>query len=206
MRTEKRPSQTFLGLPPHGAGQRIGLFGGSFNPPHEGHRAASLLALRMLGLDQVWWMVTPGNPLKSNGGLPALSRRMEAAARVAAHPRIFVSGAESGFHTRYTADLIAILKTRAPATRFVWIMGSDGLADFHRWESWQEIAASVPVAVVGRPGALLAPLSSRAAQALSGYRADGADGLALAGRQPPSWIFLTGPRVSASSTAIRAAS
>ena len=179
-----RPSRVFLGLPPHGAGQRIGLFGGTFNPPHEGHRRASLLALERLGLDRIWWMVTPGNPLKANGGLPPLAERMEPAARVAAHPRIFVSGAETGFRTRYTADLIAVLMARAPTTRFVWIMGSDGLVDFHRWENWQGIAAAVPIAVVNRPGTLLAPLSSRAAQALSRYRVDGEDALPLPGAAP----------------------
>ena len=206
MSPENRPSRIFLGLPPHGARQRIGLFGGSFNPPHEGHRRASLLALRRLKLDRVWWMVTPGNPLKANGGLPALSKRMEAAARVASHPRIFISGAESGFRTRYTADLIAILKARAPTTRFVWIMGSDGLLDFHRWENWQGIAASVPIAVVNRPQTLLAPLCSRAAQALSRYRIDGEDASILADCKPPAWLLLTGPRVSVSSTALRGAS
>ncbi len=206
MRIENRPSRVFLGLPPHGSGQRIGLFGGSFNPPHEGHRRASLLALKRLHLDRVWWMVTPGNPLKSNGGLPPLRERMAAAAEIAAHPRIFVSGAETGFRTRYTADLIAILKARDPRTRFVWIMGSDGLVDFHRWENWRGIASSVPIAVVNRPKTLLAPLFSRAAQALSRYRVDGDDARVLPGLRPPAWIFLTGPRASASSTALRNAS
>ena len=186
-----------------GRGQRIGLFGGTFNPPHEGHRRASLIALRQLGLDRVWWMVTPGNPLKENGGVPALAERMRAAARLASHPRIFVSGAEAGFRTRYTADLIEILKARAPTTRFVWIMGSDGLVDFHRWENWRGIAASVPIAVVNRPGTLLAPLHSRAAKALAGYRVDGEDAQILAARRPPAWVFLTGPRASISSTALR---
>ncbi len=203
MRSENRPSRIFLGLPPHGSRQRIGLFGGSFNPPHEGHRRASLLALRRLDLDAVWWMVTPGNPLKANGGLPPLGERMAAAARTASHPRIFISGAETGYRTRYTADLIAILKTRHPATRFVWIMGSDGLVDFHRWESWRTIASSVPIGVVNRPKTLLAPLFSRTAQALSRYRIDADDARVFADRPPPAWIFLTGPRASTSSTALR---
>ncbi len=104
------PSRIYRGLPPHGAGQAIGLFGGSFNPPHAGHRQASLSALRRLGLDQLWWMVTPGNPLKQNGSLAPLAERMRAAAEVASHPRIAISGAEAGFRTRYTADLIQILR------------------------------------------------------------------------------------------------
>jgi nicotinate-nucleotide adenylyltransferase len=197
------PSRIYRGLPPHGAGQAIGLFGGSFNPPHEGHRQASLFALRRLGLDQLWWMVTPGNPLKENGSLAPLGERMRAAAEVAAHPRIAISGAEAGFRTRYTADLIQILKERQPKTRFVWIMGSDSLTEFHLWEDWRRIAASVPIAVVNRPRSLSAPLSSRAALALGRYRIDAEDGKMLARRQPPAWAFLTGPRTAASSTALR---
>jgi nicotinate-nucleotide adenylyltransferase len=201
--SEDRSSRVFRGLPPHGSRQRIGLFGGTFNPPHEGHRRASLLALRRLRLDWVWWMVTPGNPLKKNGELPSLDARMAVAARVAAHPRIRVSGAEAGFRTRYTADLIANLKVRAPTVRFVWIMGSDGLVDFHRWESWQEIAVSVPIAVVSRPKTLLSPLFARAAQALAAYRVDAEDAGDLADRDPPAWALVTGPRVAVSSTALR---
>jgi nicotinate-nucleotide adenylyltransferase len=197
------PSRIYRGLPPHGAGQAIGLFGGSFNPPHAGHRQASLFALRRLGLDQLWWMVTPGNPLKENGSLAPLGERMRAAAEIAAHPRIAISGAEAGFRTRYTADLIQILKERQPDTHFVWIMGSDSLTEFHRWEDWQRIAASVPIAVVNRPRSLSAPLSSRAALALGRYRIDAEDAKTLARRQPPAWAFLTGPRTAASSTALR---
>lgn len=198
-------SRVYRGLPPHGKGQAIGLFGGTFNPPHAGHRQASLFALRRLGLDQLWWMVTPGNPLKKNGGLPALDARMQAAAEIAAHPRIAISGAESMFRTRYTADLIQILKKRHPTTRFVWIMGSDSLTEFHRWENWQRLAASVPIAVVNRPRSLPAPLSSRAALGLSRYRVDADDSGTLPNCSPPAWVFLIGPRIAASSTAIRSA-
>ena len=197
------PSRIYRGLPPHGAGQAIGLFGGSFNPPHAGHRQASLFALRRLGLDQLWWMVTPGNPLKENGGLAPLDQRMRAAAEIASHPRIAISGAETGFRTRYTADLIQILKERQPKTRFVWIMGSDSLTDFHRWEDWRRIAASVPIAVVNRPRSLCAPLSSRAALALGRYRIDAEDTTTLPDQPPPAWAFLIGPRTAASSTALR---
>ena len=197
------PSRIYRGLPPHGAGQAIGLFGGSFNPPHAGHRQASLFALRRLGLDQLWWMVTPGNPLKENGGLAPLAERMRAAAEVASHPRIAISGAETMLGTRYTADLIDILKERQPATRFVWIMGSDSLTEFHRWDDWRRLAASVPIAVVNRPRSLAAPLSSRAALTLQRYRVDPDDAKTLPDRDPPAWVFLTGPRTAASSTAIR---
>ena len=197
------PSRVYRGLPPYGRGQAIGLFGGTFNPPHAGHRQASLFALRRLGLDQLWWMVTPGNPLKKNGSLPSLWARMQAAAGVAAHPRIAVSGAEAIFRTRYTADLIQILKSREPSTRFVWIMGSDSLTDFHRWEDWRRLAASVPIAVVNRPRSLAAPLSARAAQGMGIYRVDADESATLPNREPPAWVFLIGPRISASSTAIR---
>jgi nicotinate-nucleotide adenylyltransferase len=200
-----RPSRIYRGLPPHGKGQAIGLFGGSFNPPHAGHRHASLFALRRLGLDQIWWMVTPGNPLKKNGSLPPLAARMQAAAEIAAHPRIGISGAEAIFRTRYTEDLIRILKARDPTTRFVWIMGSDSLTDFHRWENWQTIASLVPIAVVNRPRSLGAPISSRAALAMARHRIDTEDSATLPNRRPPAWVFLIGPRIKASSTAIRSA-
>ena len=204
--TGARASRVFAGLPPHAAGQKIGLYGGSFNPAHRGHRHVGLLALRRLGLDKIWWFVTPGNPLKDTKLLPPQQQRMQRAAELAAHPRIEVSGAEAVFRTRYTADLVDILKRRAPDVRFVWVMGSDNLAQLHRWDSWRDIAGSVPVAVVNRPGYLTAPLSSPAAQALARYRIDEADAPTLAGREPPAWTFLTGPRTSASSTALRRSS
>jgi nicotinate-nucleotide adenylyltransferase len=200
----RRPSRIFPGLPPHAAGQRIGLYGGSFNPPHAGHRQASLQALRRLGLDRIWWIVTPGNPLKSADGLPPLRQRMEQAAAVASHPRIVVTGMEAAFGTRYTADLVRTLKKRAPGVRFVWIMGSDNLAQLDRWEDWREIARSVPIAVVNRPGHLTSPLTSRAAHALRAYRMDERSASALAWASPPAWIYLTGPRTASSSTALRA--
>ena len=206
MNLSRPASRIFPGLPPHAAGQRIGLYGGSFNPAHKGHRQVSLFALRRLGLDQVWWLVTPGNPLKTARGLPPLEQRMAGAAEVAAHPRIVVTGAEESFRTRYTADFLDILTRRAPATRFVWVMGSDLLAQFHRWERWRDIAAAVPIAVVNRPGHLTVPLSARAAQALRNYRVDERDATLLAGMEPPGWTFLTGPRTAASSTALRSKS
>ena len=199
------PSRIFGGLPLHGGGERIGLFGGTFNPAHPGHRTASLLALDRLGLDRIWWLVTPGNPLKEAAGVPTLDRRMQRAADIAAHPRIVVSGAEEAFRTRYTADLIRILRERVPGVRFVWIMGSDNLAQFHHWENWRRIADQVPIAVINRPGSLPAALSAPAAQALQRYRVDEQDAGTLAHRSPPAWVFLTGPRSPTSSTALRAA-
>jgi nicotinate-nucleotide adenylyltransferase len=196
------PSRIFAGLPPTGDGQAIGLLGGTFNPPHEGHRRISMLALTRLGLDRLWWMVTPGNPLKENGSLGRQGDRARRAASVAADPRIVVSTAEQAFGTRYTADLVRILRSRASA-RFVWIMGSDNLAQFHLWEDWRGIAASLPIVVINRPGHLAAALSSRAAITLARYRVDELDASTLADCEPPVWTFINGPRSPASSTALR---
>jgi nicotinate-nucleotide adenylyltransferase len=190
-------------LPPHAPGQRIGLYGGTFNPVHEGHRLVSLLALRRLELDSVWWLVTPGNPLKEVGGLPPLEERMRRAAEIAAHPAIAISAAEAAFRTRYTADLIRILKLRAAGTQFVWIMGGDNLSQFNRWDRWRDIAEAIPIAVVNRPGHLAAPLSAVAAQALHRWRIDESDAPLLASLDAPAWTHLTGPRTPVSSTELR---
>ena len=118
-------------------GLRIGLLGGSFNPAHAAHRAVSLLALKRLALDRVWWLVSPGNPLKDTSALPPLADRIAAARRVAADPRIDVTGIEAALGTRYTIDTIHRLRTRCPRVRFVWLMGADNLAQFHRWRDWR---------------------------------------------------------------------
>ena len=196
-------SRVFPGLPPFGRGQRIGLYGGSFNPAHDGHRHVSVAALRLLGLDAVWWLVTPANPLKDGRELAPLDERARFAARAAAHPRIAVSCAEQAFGTTYTADFIRILRQRAPEVQFVFIMGSDNLATFHRWERWREIAGALPLAVFNRPGTLTAPLSAPAAQALAPYRVDASDVPLLAELSPPAWAYLVAPRTAASSTALR---
>ncbi|MBB3973389.1 nicotinate-nucleotide adenylyltransferase [Hansschlegelia beijingensis] len=189
-------------LPPHAPGMTIGLFGGTFNPPHEGHRRASLLALRRLGLDQVWWLVTPGNPLKNNDALPPLPQRMEAARRAAAHPDISVSDAEAAIGVRFTYDAIAYLAARCRGVSFVWIMGADNLESFHGWQRWREIADLVPIAVVDRPGATFSP-SSRAAHALARYRVPERQARSLSRMKPPAWCFLHGPRSALSSTILR---
>lgn len=191
-------------LPRHAPGLRIGLFGGSFNPAHAGHRAASLLALRRLGLDRVWWLMTPGNPLKLNHGLPPLAERLAAARAMADHPRIDVTGVEAEIGTHYTADTLAWLVGRCPGVRFVWLMGADGLIDFHRWRNWRTIASLVPIAVIDRPGGTLRAARSKAALALAPFRIDETDGLVLPLVPPPAWIVLHGPRSALSSTEIRA--
>ncbi|SER23662.1 nicotinate-nucleotide adenylyltransferase [Faunimonas pinastri] len=198
-----QPSRIEQGLPPFSPGQRIGLYGGSFNPAHAGHRQVSLLALHRLKLDRIWWLVTPGNPLKDTSHLPPLSERMRRAAEIAAHPQIVVTGLEAELGTRYTADLLATLTRRAQGVRFVWIMGSDNLRQLDRWDRWQTIAETVPIAVVNRPGSLNAALSSRAAQALWADRVPDFAAADLANRKPPAWTFITGPRTPLSSTALR---
>jgi nicotinate-nucleotide adenylyltransferase len=190
-------------LPPFAAGLRIGLFGGSFNPAHDGHRQASLTALRRLRLDAVWWLVTPGNPLKDNDGLPALRARLRHAACVARHPRIRVTGVEARFGTRFTADTLAALTRRCPGVRFVWIMGSDNLAGFHRWQRWRDILAAMPVAVIDRPGSTHRAIRARAAAAFARARIDETDAPLLAGMRPPAWVFIHGRRSHLSSTALR---
>ena len=190
-------------IPPHTAGMRIGLLGGSFNPPHAAHRAISLYAMKRLKLDRVWWLVTPGNPLKDTRGLTDLTARMTAAREVADHPRIDVSCLEAVIGTRYTHDTIAYLTRRCATLRFVWIMGADNLAQFHRWEDWQGIAGKVPIAVIDRPPQSFAALASPAAHALGDSRIPESLAGTLAGRKPPAWVFLTGMKSSLSSTGLR---
>jgi nicotinate-nucleotide adenylyltransferase len=194
-----------LALPPHAPRLRIGLFGGSFNPPHAAHRAATLFAMKRLGLDRVWWLVTPGNPLKDNSGLPALDKRIEAARLVAAHPRIDVTGIEAVIGTKYSYDTILRLQHECLHTRFVWIMGADNLKNFHRWKSWRGIASIIPIAIIDRGGTALNILGSPAAQALARARLPETAAPALADQPPPAWIFLHGIKITMSSTELRAA-
>jgi nicotinate-nucleotide adenylyltransferase len=191
-------------LPPSAPGLKIGLFGGSFNPPHEGHRAASLFALRRLGLDWLWWLVSPGNPLKDTQHLPALATRFTAADEIAQHPRVAVTGIEAAIGARYSYETVDYLRRRCPGVHFVWIMGADNLATFHHWRRWRNIAALVPIAVIDRPGATLAAIHSPAGVYLSRYRYDENNGRAFATADPPAFIFLHGPRSPLSSTALRA--
>ena len=149
---------------------RIGLFGGTFDPPHDAHRAACLIAMRRLGLDRVWWLVTPGNPLKDTRGLAPLEERIAAAKELAQHPRIVVTGLEAAIGARYTYDTLAYLKAHCPGVRFVWIMGADNLRSFHRWQNWRGIADLVPIAVVDRLGPSLYAAGSTAAHALARFR------------------------------------
>jgi nicotinate-nucleotide adenylyltransferase len=190
-------------IPLYTNGMRIGLLGGSFNPPHDAHRAISLFAIKRLKLDRVWWLVTPGNPLKQHGALRDLDARAEAARRIAHDPRIDVSCLESVIGTRYTADTISYLRRRVSGLRLVWIMGADNLAQFHRWQNWRRIACTVPIAVIDRPPQSFRALAAPAAQALAHYRLPENDAAALADRRAPAWVFLTGLKLNLSSTGLR---
>ena len=190
-------------LPPSAPGMRIGLLGGSFNPPHEGHALITRLALRRLALDRVWWLVTPGNPLKSLTGLAALNSRIEAARRLDVRPKVIITDIEAQIGSRFTHDTLRWLKRRAPGVRFVWIMGADNLRQFHLWRHWRLIADLVPIVVVDRPGSTLKAISSPAGAVLARWRVPEQDASRFTTMQPPALLFLHGPRSNLSSTALR---
>ncbi len=193
-------------LPLAQPGMRIGLLGGSFNPPHAGHRHISLWALKRLGLDRLWWLVTPGNPLKSHAELASFGKRVALARALERHPRIDVTGFEARLGFVYTVDTAAYLVARLPAVDFVLVMGADSFAGLHRWRRWRRLMHLLPIAVVDRPGWRLKALASPAAQAFARGRVAEARARALPGRRPPAWTFLTVPLTSLSSTEIRAMS
>ncbi len=184
-------------------GQTIGLFGGSFDPPHAGHLHVSREALTRFGLDRVWWLVSPGNPLKANGPAP-LDRRMAAARALAIHPRIVVTDIEARIGTRYTAETIERLIALYPGVRFVWLMGADNLTQFHRWQRWEWILNTVPVGVLARPGQRISARTAKAAVIYRGAKLPSNRARLLARSEAPAWCFLNVPMVDASSTAIRA--
>jgi nicotinate-nucleotide adenylyltransferase len=194
----------FKARPPHAApGQAIGLLGGSFNPPHTAHRLISEMALKRLQLDKVWWMVSPGNPLKSRSETAPLAERLALCREIATNPHIEITSFEADLPTPYTASVLAFLKMRSPLVRFVWIMGADNLAHFDHWQRWREIFTMVPVAVVDRPGWRLKALASKAGRAFASSRLAETEARALAHTPPPAWTFLTGPLSHISSTALR---
>jgi nicotinate-nucleotide adenylyltransferase len=182
---------------------RIGLLGGSFNPPHEGHALITRLALRRLRLDRIWWLVTPGNPLKSLTGLAALKARVEAARGLDVGPKVVVSDIEAQIESRFTYDTLRWLKRHAPRVHFVWIMGADNLRQFHRWRHWRAIADLVPIVVVDRPGSTLSATSGRAGAALARWRVPEREATRFAAMRPPALLFLHGRRSKLSSTALR---
>lgn len=190
-------------LPSYGRGQAIGLLGGSFNPPHEGHFHISELALARLGLDRVWWLVTPGNPLKSHAELAPTDARVRAARRIVDNPRVQVTALEVDIGTSRTRDTLRFMRRRAGDARLVWLMGADNLAGFHRWDRWQEIFARVPIAVFARPGQRLAALNSPAVRRFEQSRLAAGDAALLGRRVPPAWVWLDMRMRPESSTALR---
>jgi nicotinate-nucleotide adenylyltransferase len=183
---------------------RIGLFGGTFDPPHAAHLGASLLALKRLQLDRVWWLVTPGNPLKDTRGLQPLEKRIAAARELTCHPRIDITGLEAVINTRYTYDTLEFLVRRCRGVRFVWVMGADNLRSFSRWQNWRGIANLMPIAVIDRMGSSLYATGARAPQALARYRLPEELAPQLADCAPPAWLYLHGLKSPLSSTALRA--
>jgi nicotinate-nucleotide adenylyltransferase len=184
--------------------QRIGLLGGSFNPPHAAHLMISEVALKRLGLDRVWWIVSPGNPLKSDAELAPLAERVAACRNIADDARIKVTAFEADLATAFTAATLAFLRHRYAGIDFVWVMGADNLAGLHRWENWRDIFKFVPIAVVDRPGWRLKALASPAARAHARARLPEARAGELFRANKPAWIFLTAPLSSVSSTNLRA--
>jgi nicotinate-nucleotide adenylyltransferase len=178
---------------PVGNGLRIGLLGGSFDPAHGGHLYVSETARKALKLDYVWWLVSPGNVLKR--GPAPLDVRVTRARLIARHPRIIVTDIEEDLHTRFTIDTTKALKHRFPQAHFIWLMGSDNLEQFSRWRHWQQIAALLPIAVVRRPGSVLASLRAPLARRF---------GVAQRLGCAPSLVMLDGPRSLESSTGLRA--
>lgn len=192
--------------PRHGGlwrGLRIGLLGGSFNPAHDGHRHISLEALKRLDLHQVWWLVSPQNPLKARRGMAPLAERVAAAAAVARHPRIVVTDLEAACGTRFTADTLGVLRHRFSQTRFVWMMGADNLAQVDRWDRWTQIFHTMPVAVFDRPSYSLAALRSPAARRFGGNRLLTPRSRRLSEEIAPAWAFFEIRRHPLSATALR---
>ena len=183
---------------------RVGLFGGSFNPAHEGHAHVAETARRRLRLDRVIWLVSPQNPLKSTHETATLAERKDGARAFARGPGMIVSDAETRLGSQYTVDIVRLLKARHPRVRFVWVMGADSLASFHRWRGWTQIMREVPVAVVSRPWISLKSRFSPAARRFGRFRVPSTQAASLPGRTPPAWVFLRGPLNFQSSTALRA--
>lgn len=189
--------------PMAGRGQKIGLLGGSFNPPHAAHVLISEIALKRLKLDHVWWLVTPGNPLKPRSELLPLEERAEACRAMLTDPRIVVTTFEKDLPTAYTAATLDFLRLRRPDASFVWVMGADCLAQFHRWHRWRHIFALMPIAVVDRPGWRLSAMSSPSAHAFERHRVPETKAAELATMSSPAWTLLTGPLSPLSSTQLR---
>lgn len=185
--------------------RRVGLLGGSFNPAHGGHRRISLFARKALGLDEVWWLVSPGNPLKPAKGMARLVSRMASAAEAARRAPIRVTAIERELGTRYTIDALRAIVRRYPKIEFVWLMGSDNLAQFHHWRNWREIARAMPIAVIARPGYNSAAVASPATAWLRRHRVSAASFRSRGGWSAPALILLRFDPDPRSATAMRRA-
>lgn len=185
------------------AGRRVGLLGGSFNPAHEGHRHVSLLAMKRLGLDHVWWLVSPQNPLKPRRGMASLAERLVGARRVAKHPRIHPTAIEAELGTSFTAMTLDGLHRRFPRTRFVWLMGADNLTQIPKWQNWTLIFETTPVAVFNRHPYSLRALNGKAAQRYRRNRIGQRRARQLPDMEPPAWVFFQNPLNPVSATEIR---
>jgi nicotinate-nucleotide adenylyltransferase len=192
-------------VPPAAAGMRIGLFGGSFNPPHEGHALVVRECLKRLGLDAIWVLISPGNPLKNTGELAPIQTRFEALKALLRQKSVVITAFEAERGFRYSYETVTFLKEARPGVDFVWIMGADSLQNFDQWERWEQIAAAMPIAVYARPGSTFRATRSRAATALEAARIPEEAAETLAGRTPPAWVYLHGVTSPQSSTAIRKA-
>jgi ribosome silencing factor RsfS/YbeB/iojap/nicotinate (nicotinamide) nucleotide adenylyltransferase len=190
---------------PRDTTRRIGLLGGSFNPAHEGHRHVSLEALRRLGLDEVWWLVSPQNPLKTDDGMEPLATRVARARQIVGrHPRIRIDAPELVLGTRFTLDTVRALRRAYPRARFVWLTGADILPQFAQWRGWRELFGSIPIAAFARPGWSYPALSAAAPRAFARYRIEAEQARMLASCTPPAWCFIPSRLDSHSATAIRA--
>jgi nicotinate-nucleotide adenylyltransferase len=183
---------------------RVGLLGGSFNPAHEGHRHIAMLARRRLRLDQIWLLVSPGNPLKPRAGMAPFDKRLAGARRIGDGRRVLASGIEAEFHTRYTVDTLRLLMRRFPKIRFVWIMGADILEQLPQWRRWQDIVRHLAFAVLPRPNYTQRALAGHAAHRLRAWRRPAREAVLLPGASP-AWVFLPMRQNTASATAIRLA-
>lgn len=183
--------------------RKVGLLGGSFNPAHRGHLHISNLALKHLDLDEIWWLVSPQNPLKPVAGMAPLAERLAQAAAVAQHSHIRVTDIEASLGSRYTADTVTALKKRFPSTRFVWLMGADNLKQISRWERWARIFQLVPIAIFARPAYSLPALGSLAARRFARHRLFPGSARRLATAPPPAWVFFATRLDPLSATAIR---
>ena len=191
-------------LPPCRRGAVVGVLGGSFDPPHAGHVHITREALKRFGLDTVWWLVSPGNPLKAHGPAP-LARRMQAARDIMQDPRVHISDFEAQIGARHTALTLAALRSARRDVNFVWLMGADNMVQFHHWQDWRQIMETVPVGILARPGARLAARASVAARMYERARVPTTHARMLGHMKAPAWCFANVPMLAMSSTRLREA-